>query len=336
MTFDLSSLGWDTAFRSAYAGHARADQHPARVVRVDRGVCTAIGATGPHRVTVGGGLLAAAAQDSTRLPGTGDWVVVRTWPDGRETVEAVLPRRTAIVRASAGKDSLPQVLAANVDSVAVVAAVDPEPDPATVERLLAVAWESGARPLVVLTKVDLAADPEAIRDEIAEIAPGVDVLAVSAATGRGLSELRPFVAAGRTVALLGPSGAGKSTVVNALVGTTVMDTQAIRGSDGRGRHTTTYRALVPVPGGGAVLDTPGLRSVGLFDSTAGLAQTFADIDELGELCRFRGCTHTREPGCAVAEALVTGELSRRRMASWRKLRRENTAAIARHRRRAQG
>jgi ribosome biogenesis GTPase len=127
MTFDLSSLGWDTAFRSAYAGHARADQHPARVVRVDRGVCTAIGATGPHRVTVGGGLLAAAAQDSTRLPGTGDWVVVRTWPDGRETVEAVLPRRTAIVRASAGKDSLPQVLAANVDSVAVVAAVDPEP-----------------------------------------------------------------------------------------------------------------------------------------------------------------------------------------------------------------
>src|SRR5262249_40286457 len=158
----------------------------------------------------------------------------------------------------------------------VVAPVDPEPDPATVERLLAVAWESGARPLVVLTKVDLAPDPEPIRDEIGEIAPGVDVFAVRAATGVGLAAIPPDGAAGRTLALLGPSGAGTSTVVNALVGTTVMDTQAIRCSDGRGRHTTTYRALVPVPGGGAVLDTPGLRSVGLFDSTAGLAQTFAD------------------------------------------------------------
>ena len=189
---------------------------------------------------------------------------------------------------------------------------------------------------MVLTKVDLAADPGSIRDEIAELAPGVDVFAVSAATGAGLAALRPFVAAGRTLALLGPSGAGKSTVVNALVGATVMDTQAIRCSDGRGRHTTTYRALVPVPGGGAVLDTPGLRSVGLFDSTAGLAQTFADIDGLAELCRFRDCTHAREPGCAVAEALATGELSQRRMVSWRKLRRENAAAIARHRQRARG
>jgi ribosome biogenesis GTPase len=336
MTFDLSTLGWDTGFRTAYARYARPDHRPARVVRVDRGVCTAICADGPHRVTVGGGLLAAAAQDATRLPGTGDWVVVRRWPDGRATIEAVLPRRTAIVRATAGKESLPQVLAANVDSVAVVAPIDPEPDPATVERLLAVAWESGAQPLVILSKVDLTPDPGPIRDEIAEIAPGVDVYAVSAETGQGLDALRPFVSAGRTLALLGPSGAGKSTVVNSLVGATVMDTQAIRRSDGRGRHTTTYRSLVPLPGGGAVLDTPGLRSVGLFDSTEGLAQTFVDIDELAELCRFRDCRHTREPGCAVTEALATGELSHRRMDSWRKLQRENQAAIRRHRQRARG
>jgi ribosome biogenesis GTPase / thiamine phosphate phosphatase len=336
MTFDLSSLGWDTDFATAYARHARADQHPARVVRCDRGVCTAIGADGPHRVTTGGGLLAVAAQDATRLPGTGDWVVVRSWPDGRATAEAVLPRRTAIIRAAAGRESLPQVLAANVDSVAVVAPIDPEPDPGTVERLLAVAWQSGARPLVILSKVDLTPDPEPIREEIAEIAPGLDVYAVSATTGAGLAALRPFVAAGRTLALLGPSGAGKSTVVNALVGATVMDTQAIRRSDGRGRHTTTYRSLVPVPGGGAVLDTPGLRSVGLFDSTAGLASTFSDIDELAGMCRFRDCSHGREPGCAVVDALATGQIPYRRIESWRKLRRENAAAIQRHRHRARG
>jgi ribosome biogenesis GTPase / thiamine phosphate phosphatase len=336
MTFDLSNLGWDPGFRAAYAGHARADQHPARVVRVDRGVCTAIGAGGAVRVTLGGALLAAAAQDATRLPGTGDWVVVREWPDGRSTMEAVLPRRTAIIRAAAGKRSLPQVLAANVDSVAVVAPIDPEPDLATVERLLAVAWESGAEPLVILTKVDLAPDPEPIREEIGEIAPGIDVYAVSAATGAGVERLRPLVAAGRTLGLLGPSGAGKSTVVNALVGATVMDTQAIRRADGRGRHTTTYRALVPLPGGGAVLDTPGLRSVGLFDTADGLANTFADIDDLATLCRFGDCAHTQEPGCAVVEAVATGEISPRRFESYHKLRRENTAAVRRHQARARG
>jgi ribosome biogenesis GTPase len=336
MTFDLSSLGWDSGFRTAYAGYARADQHPARVARVDRGVCTAIGADGPERVTLGGALLAAAAQDPTRLPGTGDWVAVRIWPDGRATVEAVLPRRTAIIRAAAGKESLPQVLAANVDSVAVVAPVDPEPDLAMVERLLAVAWESGACPVVVLSKVDLTPHPEPIREEIAGIAPGVDVYAVSAATGVGLEHLRPLVAAGRTLALVGPSGAGKSTVVNGLVGATVMDTQAIRRADGRGRHTTTYRALVPLPGGGAVLDTPGLRSIGLFDTTQGLAHTFADIDELAALCRFDDCTHMREPGCAVTAALAAGDLPPRRLESFRKLRRENTAAIHRHRSRTRG
>src|SRR5215475_12956005 len=320
MTFDLSMLGWDTGFRTAYARYARPDRRPARVARVDRGVCTAIGADGPHRVTIGGGLLAAAVQDATRLPGTGDWVVVQAWPDGRATIEAVLPRRTAIVRAAAGKESLPQVLAANVDSVAVVAPLDPEPDPATVERLLAVAWESGAVPLVILSKVDLTPDPGPIRDEIAEIAPGVDVYAVSAETGHGLDALSPYVSAGRTLALLGPSGAGKSTVVNALVGATVMDTQAIRRSDGRGRHTTTFRSLVPLPGGGAVLDTPGLRSIGVYDG--GLDLTFADIEALAMGCRFPNCQHAGEPDCEVWLAVENGELSHRRLESWRKLQRE--------------
>jgi ribosome biogenesis GTPase len=330
MSIDLTALGWDADFQAAYAPHARADQHPARVARVDRGVCTVIGSEGPQRVTVGGGLLAAAAHDLTRMPSTGDWVAVRHWPDDRDTIEAVLPRRTAIIRASAGAESLPQVLAANVDTVAVVAPVDPEPDLGLIERLLAVAWESGAQPLVILTKADLARDPETIAAEIAEIAPGVEVHSVSATTGAGLHMLRGYVAAGRTLGLLGPSGAGKSTLVNALAGAVVMDTQAIRRTDGRGRHTTTHRALVPLPGGGTVLDTPGVRAVGLFDAGTGLEQTFADVEAFAETCRFRDCTHAREPGCAVVAALATGELAPRRMESYRKLQREIAHEARRH------
>jgi ribosome biogenesis GTPase len=330
MTFDLPSLGWDDAFRTSYAPFVRPDQQPARVARVDRGVCSVLTADGVQRVSIGGGLLAAAARDPLRLPCAGDWVAVRTWPDERTTIEAVLPRRTAIVRSSAGKETLAQVLASNVDTAAVVAAVDPEPDLGLVERLLGLAWQSGARPLVVLTKVDLAADPNAIVAEVAEVAPGVAVFGVSAANGEGLEPLRPLVTAGRTLGLIGASGAGKSTLVNALAGAIVMGTQSIRRSDGRGRHTTTFRALIPMPGGGAVLDTPGIRAVGLFDSLDGIDRTFADIEALARACRFNDCSHHDEPGCGVIAALATGELTPRRMLSWRKLQREVDYEMRRH------
>ena len=190
MTFDLSSLGWDEHFRSAYVRHDRPDHEPARVIRVDRGICTLLGADGTRRASIGGALLAAAAHDPTRLPCSGDWIVLRTWPDERLTIEAVLPRRTAVIRASAGAEALGQILVANVDTVAAVVPVDPEPDLGLVERLLALAWESGARPVVALTKVDLAAHPEMIVEEVGEIAPGVEVFGVSAATGAGLDQLR--------------------------------------------------------------------------------------------------------------------------------------------------
>ncbi len=330
MPFDLSSLGWDEQFGSAYVGYDRPDHRVARVTRVDRGVCSVLGVDGARRASVGGGLLAAAAQHPTSLPCAGDWVVLRAWPDERITIEAVLPRRTAIVRASAGKEALSQVLAANVTAAAVVAPVDPEPDLGLVERLLALAWESGAKPLVILTKIDLAADPEIIAEEVREAAPGVDVYAVSASVGTGLAALYPFVAPGLTLGLLGPSGSGKSTLVNALAGATVMGTQEIRRADGRGRHTTTYRALVSLPGGGAVLDTPGIRAVGLFDGTAGLDHAFADIDGLAQECRFGDCTHSGEPGCAVWAAVASGEITPRRMESWQKLQREIAFEMRRH------
>ncbi|MER7168799.1 ribosome small subunit-dependent GTPase A [Micromonospora sp. NPDC000207] len=320
MTIDLTMLGWD-AERAAALGR-RADHRPGRVARVDRGVCTVLAADGPVRATVGGGLFAAAARDLTRLPCAGDWVLLGTWPDRRVTVEAVLPRRTALIRRTAGRQAAGQVLAANLDAVAVVEPVHPSPDLGRIERLLAVAYESGARPLVVLTKSDLAADPTAVARQLEAVAAGAPVLAVSAQRGTGLDALRAEVASGRTLGLLGPSGAGKSSLVNALAGAPVLRTQEIRRVDGKGRHTTTWRSLVAVPGGGAVVDTPGVRAVGLLDGAAGLDRAFADIADLAEGCRYADCAHTVEPGCAVRSALDTGDLSVRRWESWRALQRE--------------
>ncbi|TDB71406.1 ribosome small subunit-dependent GTPase A [Micromonospora sp. KC723] len=320
MKIDLAALGFD-AGRAAYA-RRRPDRRPGRVARVDRGVCTVLCAEGPVRASLGPGVLAAAARELTALPCVGDWVLLATWPDGPVTVDSVLPRRTALVRRTAGRDASGQVLAANLDAAAVVEPVHPEPDVARIERLLSLAHESGARPLVVLTKVDLAGQPEAVARQLAAVAPGVPVLPVSAERGAGLDALRPYVAPGRTLGLLGPSGAGKSSLVNALAGATVMPTQAIRRVDGKGRHTTTWRALVQVPGGGAVLDTPGVRAVGLLDGVVGLDRAFADIAELATGCRYADCAHEAEPACAVRAALESGELSARRWESWHRLRRE--------------
>jgi len=319
MSIDLSSLGWHDDFARAYRSYDRPDHQPGRVARVDLGVCTVLCPTGPVRASLSATMLDRGARDPVDLPCTGDWVAVRTWPDGRVTVETVLPRRTAVIRASAGAEALGQALAANIDTAAVVEPMDPQPDPGRIERLLALAWDSGARPVVVLTKADLVRDPATVAAAIT--APDVSVYAVSTRSASGLSQLRRYVTPGRTLGLLGSSGAGKSSLVNALVGTTVMGVQDLR-SDGRGRHTTTVRALVPVPDGGAVLDTPGIRGIGMFDGTAGLALAFGDITALAARCRFVGCAHDTEPGCEVRAALATGELSPRRLASWHKLQRE--------------
>jgi ribosome biogenesis GTPase len=325
MNIDIASLGWDAGFATAYAPFNRPDHRPARVARVDRGICGLLAADGAVRAGPGGGLLVQAARDPLALPCTGDWVALRSWPDERTTIEAVLPRRTRIVRGAAGGQSTVQVLAANLDVAAVVEPIDPEPHPGRMERLLALAWASGAQPVVLLTKADLVRRPERLVAQIAELAPGAEVIAVSATTGMGLDRLRALIGRGRTLGLLGPSGAGKSTLVNALAGATVMGTQRIRRADGRGKHTTTHRALIPLPDGGAVLDTPGLRGVGLRgDAADGVAHAFADIDALAAACRFRDCGHEREPGCAVRGALATGELSGRRLVSWRRVRAQLT------------
>jgi ribosome biogenesis GTPase len=332
MSLILSQLGWDDTFASAYRSFDRCDARAGRVLRADRGICTVLDSEGEVvRATTGGGVLAAALADPVGLPCAGDWVVLRRWPDRRITVECVLPRRTALIRRTAGKEASGQLLAANMDHVAVVEPLHPEPDDARLERLLALAWESGAKPLVVLTKSDTSADPAAVTRQLAELAPGVPVVAVSVRRGPGVDQLRPYASHGRTLALLGRSGAGKSTLVNALAGTTVMPVQSIRGADGKGRHTTAYRRLVPIPGGGAVLDTPGIRGVGLIETAGGLDLAFADVTELAGQCRFDDCGHDGEPGCAVAAALTDGTLAPRRFASWRKLYHEAEIESARRR-----
>jgi ribosome biogenesis GTPase len=329
MTYDLSRLGWDEMFASAYRPLDRSDSAPGRVLRADRGVCTVLEMSGVVRASLAGSVLLGAARDPSLLPCAGDWVVLRRWPDRRTTIEVVLPRRTTLIRRTSDKDSTGQVLAANMDTVAVVEPMHPAPDDARVERLLALAWESGARPVLVLSKCDTAPDPAAVARQMGRLAPDVPVLPVSAPRGDGLDRLRELVGPGRTLALLGRSGAGKSTLVNALAGTPVMPVQEIRRADGKGRHTTAYRHLVPVPGGGAVLDTPGIRGVGLLDTAAGLDQAFADIAELAAHCRFADCGHEAEPACAVRAALDDGSLPARRLESWRKLHREVAVESAR-------
>ncbi|WP_127501435.1 ribosome small subunit-dependent GTPase A [Actinoplanes solisilvae] len=343
MSHDLSRLGWDEFFASTYHPFDRPDSTPARVLRADRGVCTVLDASGVTRASLGGSVLLNAARDPALLPCAGDWVVLRHWPDRRTTVELVLPRRTCLIRRTSDKDSTGQVLAANMDTVAVVEPIHPEPDDARIERLLALAWESGAKPLLVLTKADTSGDPAALARQIGELAPGVPVIPVSVRRGLGVEQIRAYAGPGRTLALLGRSGAGKSTLVNALAGTPVMPVQQIREADGKGRHTTAYRNLVLLPEGGAVLDTPGIRGVGLLDTAEGLDRAFADVAALAARCRFDDCRHETEPGCAVALAVADGELPPRRLASWRKLRHEievesarqtaRLAGVAGHRRR---
>ncbi|MEU3661601.1 ribosome small subunit-dependent GTPase A [Streptomyces sp. NPDC032940] len=321
----LAAYGWDAGWESEFSPYAAEGLLPGRVVRVDRGQCDV--------VTAGGVLRADTAfvtpHDPLRVVCTGDWVAVE--PDGNPRyVRTYLPRRTAFVRSTSSKRSEGQILAANVDHAIVAVSLAAELDLARIERFLALAWESGAQPVVVLTKADLVPDPETrayLVQDVETTAPGVPVLSVSAEQGEGLDVLAAVVCGG-TAVLLGQSGAGKSTLANALLGEDVMGVQAIRDVDGKGRHTTTTRNLLALPCGGVLIDTPGLRGVGLWDAGNGVGQVFAEIEELARRCRFHDCAHESEPGCAVLAAIDGGELPERRLESYRKLMRENQRIVA--------
>ncbi|WP_217614558.1 ribosome small subunit-dependent GTPase A [Cellulomonas sp. GbtcB1] len=292
------------------------------------GVSTGSAAAGADPVRVplpGEGLVplldADGAPGDAVPPAVGDHAVLGVGPDGAPLLVGLRPRRTAVVRDGADRTSRAQVLAANVDVVLVVEHLDPDPSPGRVERLLTLAWRSGATPVVVLTKADLVPDPDGMADEVRALAIGADVHAVSVAAGTGLEPVRALLGPGRTLVVVGPSGAGKSTLVNALAGTDVMAT-GDRRADGRGRHTTVHRELVPLAGGACLIDTPGLRGVGLVADAAALDATFADVADLAGGCRFADCAHRTEPGCAVLAAVEDGTLPARRLDSWRRLARE--------------
>ncbi|MFZ0322778.1 MAG: ribosome small subunit-dependent GTPase A, partial [Actinomycetes bacterium] len=294
-----------------------------RLARVDRGAVDVL-LEGTHervRAELGPAVKSAAAADASQQPVVGDRVSLRTLDEGRRLVHSIHPRGTAITRASVTPGSSQrQVLAANMDLVAVIEPVNAAPRPGRIERLLALGWESGAQPLLVLTKADLAVDLDASIEVARDNAPGVDVIICSSAWADGVAMLRERLLTGTVVAFIGPSGAGKSTLVNLLAQHPVMETAEVR-SDHRGRHTTVHRELIVLPGGAMVIDTPGLRSVGLASSEA-LDQVFADLEELATACRFSDCVHETEPGCAVLSAIETGVLDERRLVSWRKLQRE--------------
>ncbi len=311
---DLTSLGWSEHFAAAWPEFAAPYVRPGRVMRVDRGLV---------RVrTADARLDADPSPVGSEAVCTGDWVAVHSAGDGRNSVVGVLPRLTGLHRADPGGSSQGQALAANADTVALIEPLVPDPDLTRMERLLVLLWETGATPLVVLTKADLVPDVGRWLEEVAAIAPGIEVVAVSSATGEGFEALAPHVAPGRTLALVGRSGAGKSTLSNRLVGDEVLEVQAIRDVDGKGRHTTVRRELLQIPGGGSVIDTPGLRGAGLWAVDEGVEKVFPDVEELAEQCRFADCAHRGEPGCAVAAGLADGRLSERRLESWRKLGRE--------------
>lgn len=292
----------------------------ARVSRVDRGVCDVLVGEQTVRARWSPAVAAAARRSPSDVPCVGDHVTVTV--DGGETwVAEVLPRRNAITRASVHPGSSEhQVLAANVDVLAICEPCEPYPAPGRIERLLALAWEAGTRPVVVLTKTDLADDLDELVAALQRAAVGADVLTVSALEHEGVDGVAALAAPGETLALLGPSGAGKSTLLNAVLGQEIMATDRTR-SDGKGRHTTAHRELLPLPNGGYVIDTPGLRSIGLA-STDGLDHVFPEIEELSADCRFGDCAHDSEPGCAVLAAVDDGTLPERRLNSYRKLMRE--------------
>jgi ribosome biogenesis GTPase len=314
---DLRELGWNDEL----AENLEPGLVPGRVAAVHRGAFDVWTESGSVRTRLPGRLM----HDGLDV-GVGDWVGLS---DG--LIRAVLPRRSAIVRNAAGLATSAQTLAANVDVALVVSSLGPDLEPRRIERYLVTIWESGATPEIVLTKADRLDDPWPLVAEVEAVAVGVPVHVVSAVSGQGCDALRARITAGTTAVLLGSSGVGKSTLVNRWLGEDVMATTETREDDDEGRHTTTHRQILVLPGGGLVIDTPGLRELQLWDASAeALDATFADLEELAADCRFGDCTHTHEPECAVLAAVESGELPHERLQSWRKLQRELRAIAIRH------
>jgi ribosome biogenesis GTPase / thiamine phosphate phosphatase len=327
----LADLGWNQFFAAQLPLLADPTASealvPARVTEESKGFHRVRSADGEYLAELAGKLRKIASDPAAR-PAVGDWVLIAPRSDGRARIETVFARRTKLSRKVAGRAFREQVVAANLDVVFVTTALNRDFNLRRIERFLAVVWESGARPVILLNKVDLCADSQtaaARTAEVESIAPGVPVYLASAIELTGLDAIRSHLAPGATAAFVGSSGVGKSTIINALLGTATLATQPVRSSDDRGRHTTTSRQMIFLPagitaaGGAILIDTPGVRELQLWDSDDGVAQTFDDITSLAANCKFRDCTHKGEPGCAVEAAIASGQLDPARLEHLRKL-----------------
>ena len=331
MDIDLSEYGWS-------GGAAPTDGRLGRIVRVDRGECDVIAVEGRLRVISD----SQRAQDLV-APATGDWVMVVDDPELGPVVARVLDRTNTVSRRDPSEAVVEQVLVANVDLVLIVHGLDRPLPPGRLERFLVVGWDSGAEVAVVLTKADrYAAEAVEVAAVVSALAPEVRVLTVGMGSGahEGLGEVAALMGPGRTVALLGESGAGKSTLVNALIGEDLLETGEVRSSDSRGRHTTVSRELILRPAGGLLIDTPGIRAVGIWDAEESLARVFGDLEERAADCRFNDCAHLSEPDCAVLAEVAAGRVDVRRVIRYRALRSElevqREREVDRSRRRAGG
>lgn len=321
---NLEDYGWNPSWQFHLDNLQDRGLEPARVVRADRGSYELAAERGRIRAAVTG-TFRTHTHGASGFPAVGDWAAFRTI-DRDHRIEAILPRSTAFVRKSAGRRTDAQVLAANIDVAFLVCGMDSDLNPRRLERYLTMTWESGATPVVLLNKTDIAEDPDSALASIEAELIGVDIHAISAATGEGLDALDRHIRPGSTVVLLGSSGAGKSTLANRLLGETIQATAPVRAGDDRGCHTTTRRELFLLPGGGILIDTPGLRELQLAGSASSLGQTFGDIDEAGLECRFRDCRHDDEPGCAVRAAVEAGTISEKRYMNFLKMRKEMESA----------
>ncbi len=318
---NLIELGWNDYFAALFEPFGREGLSPARVVIQHRDRCLAAGESVDALAEVSG-RFRHLAKGLADYPTVGDWVALEPFGRRRAIIHAVLERRSAFIRKTAGELTEAQVVAANVDTVFLVTGLDGDYSRRRIERYLTAAWDSGASPIIVLNKSDLREDLAAVVADVDTVALGTPVVALSARDGSNLDALRMFLEPGKTAALLGSSGAGKSTLINRLLGEERLRTAAVREDDSRGRHTTSHREIVVLPGGALLIDTPGMRELQLWTDETSLGHSFEDVERLAAGCRFVDCTHADEPGCAVREAVAEGRLDAGRLESYLKQRRE--------------
>ncbi len=319
----LTKLGWNAERDEQFAPYRAKGMVPARVAVEDKHFYRVWTTEAELSAQVTGKFIHESRRDHSILPKVGDWVAVKLLPnEEKATIHAILPRQTQITRKMTGRDTAVQILATNIETVFMVTAADPSFNAARLERMLVMAHESGARPVVILNKIDLCDDLDAKLAEAARVAGDALVLAACALTGRGVKKLAALIKPGDTVVFIGTSGVGKSSLINRLYGEDLQATVEVRQGDAKGRHTTSWREMIFLPNGGVVIDTPGMREFHIWDASEGAKETFPEIEALAAGCHFRDCTHTKEKNCAVLVALTAGTIQRERYDSFVKLQTE--------------